>query len=76
LLKNNISQSQFYRWKDNFLKFGSQAFDQKTLSKKEQVLEQQVSKLKKIIAEQTIELKKTISKKIKTGKISIYYREK
>lgn len=56
--KYNISQFQFYRWKDNFLKFGSQTFEQKTISKKEQVLEQQMAKLKRIIAEQTIELKK------------------
>jgi transposase len=56
--KYNISQSQFYRWKENFFKFGYQAFEQKIISKKEQILENQVSKLKNIIAEQTIELKK------------------
>lgn len=57
--KYQIAQTQYYRWRDQFLKFGHQAFDQKTISKKEQQLESENRKLKNIIGDLTIELKKT-----------------
>ncbi len=56
--KYNISQFQFYRWKDKFLKFGFQAFENNNISKKEKNLEYKVDKMKNIIADLTIELKK------------------
>ena len=57
--KYQIAQTQYYKWRDQLLKFGHQAFDQKTITNKEQHLEQEVQKLKHIIGDLTIELKKT-----------------
>ena len=57
--KYQVSQAQYYLWRDQLLKHGHQAFDVKNTTKKEQHLEQEVSKLKKIIGDLTIELKKT-----------------
>lgn len=57
--KYQIAQTQYYKWRDQLLKFGHQAFDQKTITNKEQHLEQQVTKLKRIIGDMTIELKKS-----------------
>lgn len=57
--KYQVSQAQYYQWRDQLLKHGHQAFDVKNTTKKEQHLEQEVSKLKKIIGDLTIELKKT-----------------
>jgi transposase-like protein len=57
--KYQISQTQYYKWRDQLLKFGHQAFDVKSVTKKEQHLESEVSKLKRIIGDLTIELKKT-----------------
>jgi transposase-like protein len=56
--KYQIAQTQYYQWRDLLLKFGNQAFEQKNVSKKEQLLEQQNTKLKRIIGDLTIELKK------------------
>jgi len=56
--KYQIAQTQYYQWRDQLLKFGNQAFEQKNVSKKEQMLEQKVVKLKRIIGDLTIELKK------------------
>lgn len=57
--KYQISQTQYYKWRDQLLKFGYQAFEAKNITKKEQYLEQELIKLKKIIGELTIELKKS-----------------
>jgi len=57
--KYQISQTQYYKWRDQLLKFGHQAFDAKTITKKEQHLESEVTKLKRIIGDLTIELKKS-----------------
>lgn len=57
--KYQIAQTQYYKWRDQLLKFGHQAFDQKTITNKEQHLEQEVRKLKNIIGDLTIEIKKT-----------------
>jgi transposase-like protein len=56
--KYQIAQTQYYLWRDQLLKYGNQAFEQKNVSKKEQLLEQQNTKLKRIIGDLTIELKK------------------
>ncbi len=57
--KYQIAQTQYYKWRDNLLKHGHQAFEVKNVTKKEQHLEQEVTKLKKIIGDLAIELKKS-----------------
>jgi len=57
--KYQIAQTQYYKWRDQFLKFGHQAFEQKDVTKKEQHLEAEVKKLKGIIGDLTVELKKS-----------------
>lgn len=57
--KYQVSQTQYYQWRDHLLKFGHQAFDIKSVTKKEQFLEQENQKLKRIIGDLTIELKKS-----------------
>jgi transposase-like protein len=57
--KYQITQSQYYQWRDNLLKFGHQAFETKNITKKEQRLEQEVVNLKRIIGDLTVELKKS-----------------
>ncbi len=57
--KYQVSQTQYYRWRDQLLQFGHQSFEQKVITKKEQYLEQEVRKLKNIIGDLTVELKKS-----------------
>ncbi len=57
--KYQITQSQYYQWRDNLLKFGHQAFETKNITKKEQHLEQEVVNLKRIIGDLTVELKRS-----------------
>lgn len=57
--KYQLSQTQYYQWRDQLLKFGHQAFETKNITKKEQHLEHENHKLKRIIGDLTIELKKT-----------------
>ena len=57
--KYHLSQAQYYKWRDQLLKFGHQAFDAKIITKKEQHLESELKRLKEIIGDLTIELKKT-----------------
>jgi transposase-like protein len=57
--KYQINQTQYYQWRDQLLKYGNQAFEQKNVSKKEQHLEQENIKLKRIIGDLTVELKKS-----------------
>ena len=56
--KYQISQTQYYKWRDQFLKFGYQAFETKNISKKEQRLLNENQKLKQIVGDLTVELKK------------------
>lgn len=56
--KYQISQAQYYKWRDQFLKFGFQAFETKNISKKEQRLQDENKKLKQIVGDLTVELKK------------------
>ena len=71
--KYQIAQTQYYQWRDQLLKFGNQAFEQKNVSKKEQLLEAKVVNLKRIIGDLTIELKKTTTSFYEPPKISIRY---
>ncbi len=57
--KYQINQTQYYKWRDQLLKFGYQAFDQKTVTKKEQRLQSENQNLRTIIGEMAIDLKKT-----------------
>lgn len=57
--KYQLSQTQYYQWRDLLLKYGNQAFEQKNVTKKEQNLESEVTKLKRIIGDMAIELKKS-----------------
>jgi len=53
-----ISQSQYYKWRDQFLKSAHQLFDLNP-DKKTERLEAKVKKLTGLVGELTIELKKT-----------------
>ena len=53
-----IGQSQYYKWRDQFLKNGASIFDDKP-DKKIEMLESKVRQLTGIVGELTVELKKT-----------------
>ncbi len=57
--KHQVSQTQYYKWRDLFLANCHQSFEVKKQSQKEQHLESEVSKLRNIIGDLTIELKKS-----------------
>lgn len=57
--KYEIAQTQYYKWRDQFLKEAHTTFDVKKQSLKEQRLQTENSKLKRIIGDLTIELKKS-----------------
>lgn len=57
--KYQISQAQYYNWRDLFLANCHESFEVKKQSQKEQHLETQVKKLRSIIGDLTIELKKS-----------------
>jgi transposase-like protein len=57
--KYQITQSQYYQWRDHLLQFGHQAFETKNITKKEQHLNLENAKLKRLVGELTLELKKT-----------------
>ncbi len=57
--KYEIAQTQYYKWRDQFLKECHTTFDVKKQSQKEQRLEIENVKLKRIIGDLTIELKKS-----------------
>jgi transposase-like protein len=56
--KYEITQGQYYKWRDQFLQSCHQAFETKNIGKKEQKLSTENQKLKKIIGDMTVELKK------------------
>ena len=43
--KYQVSQAQYYQWRDQLLKFGHQSFESKNITKKEQHLEAENQKL-------------------------------
>ena len=57
--KYQISQALYYRWRDQLLSHGHQAFETKNITRKEQRLEDENRHLKQIIGDLTIELKKS-----------------
>jgi len=57
--KYQISQALYYRWRDQLLQYGQQAFETKNMTKKEKRLQNEIQQLKQIIGDLTIELKKS-----------------
>ena len=57
--KYQVSQAQYYKWRDQFLQNCHESFDVKKKTDKEQRLENEVGKLRHIIGDLTIELKKS-----------------
>jgi len=55
-IKHQISQAQYYKWRDQFLSKVPQVFADD--SRKERALNKENARLKKIIGELTVELKK------------------
>ena len=57
--KYQVSQAQYYKWRDQFLVNCHESFEVKKKTDKEQRLETQNQKLRNIIGDLTIELKKS-----------------
>lgn len=57
--KYSIHQSQYYKWKEQFLRDGSQIFAFNKNEPREQYLENQITAMKRVIGELTLELKKS-----------------
>jgi len=55
--RHQISQTQYYQWRDQFLRDGVKAFEPNTDKEKER-LRGEIKRLKNIIGSLTIELKK------------------
>ena len=53
-----ISQSMYYKWRDQFLANASKAFEVNQISRKEERLLQENKRLKGVVGELTLELKK------------------
>jgi transposase-like protein len=54
-----ISQAQYYQWRDQFLANAASGFETHQHTRKEAYLEQQNARLKKLVGELTLELKKS-----------------
>ena len=57
--EHQISQSQYYQWRDQFLAHAAQAFEVHQHTRREAHLEHENSRLKKLVGELTLELKKS-----------------
>ena len=57
--QHQITQAQYYKWRDQLFKEGEKLFIHGGPDKNEQRLQTEVKRLKSIIGELTIELKKT-----------------
>ena len=57
--EHQISQTQFYQWRDQFLANASKAFEVHQLSQLEDRLRRENDKLKRVVGELTLEVKKT-----------------
>ena len=57
--RHQISQAQYYQWRDRLIKEGGKVFDYGGPTKSEDHLKQQVGRLQRIIGELTVELKKS-----------------
>ena len=54
-----ISQAQYYQWRDQFLAHATKAFEVEHQSHREARLQQENARLKKLVGELTLELKKS-----------------
>ena len=59
--EHEISQAQYYQWRDLFLKNAEKAFESGQQSRREAKLERENSKLKNLVGELSLELKKQTS---------------
>src|SRR5919108_4493850 len=59
--EHQISQSQYYQWRDQFLANAAQAFEVHHHTRREAHLEHENSRLKKLVGELILELKKATS---------------
>ena len=57
--EHQISQSQYYQWRDQFLAHAAQAFEVHQHTQKEARLEQENARLKNLVGELLLELKKS-----------------
>ena len=57
--EHQLSQSQYYQWRDQFLAHAASAFESQQSTKKEARLEQENTRLKQLVGELTLELKKS-----------------
>ena len=56
--EHQISQAQYYQWRDQFLANASKTFEVHQQTQREARLEQENGRLKKLVGELTMELKK------------------
>ena len=57
--EHQISQAQYYQWRDQFLANASKTFEVHQQTQREARLEQENGRLKKLVGELTLELKKS-----------------
>ena len=57
--EHQISQSQYYQWRDQFLAHAANAFEVHQHTRKEARLEQENARLKTLVGELLLELKKS-----------------
>jgi transposase-like protein len=57
--KFQISQSQYYKWRDQLLNNGQKVFEYGGVDKSSEQLSREIKKLKHIIGDLTVELKKS-----------------
>jgi transposase len=57
--EHQISQSQYYQWRDQFLAHAAQAFEVHQHTRREAHLEQENTRLKNLVGELLLELKKS-----------------
>jgi putative transposase len=53
-----VHQTQYYKWRDEFLSHGSKVFSNNKQNHKERVMEKRIQKMQRVIGELTLELKK------------------
>jgi transposase-like protein len=57
--RHQLSQSQYYQWRDQLLNQGSKVFERGGPEQAEQRLREEVRRLKTLVGELTVELKKS-----------------
>ena len=53
-----IHQSQYYKWRETFLREGSKVFQSNDATKKEEQVKKKMEKMERVIGKLTLELKK------------------